>query len=431
MNFRTTYHFVLSISFLLFSIQSIFSQDTNVPGNLILTGSNGWIFHTPETRGRTDLYMAPLKSDGSGSDWAKQTIFKSNGNTVFNGGISINGVNETPSVNGFRNRISLGGIHAAIVFNSGSTKELMFGFHDDGNFYWGTGRSATKPDYYSMSLNGNTGDLNVRGKVVNSGPDFILGTGDNREQGSKKSNRALVHVGNDELHVNYNGDFEGGTVIGPGGFLLQSDQLLDGTWRQTHFNWQGHSLIFGTKPNTYAHNVIELKPGGSDRGSLLSAFKMHHANSKTSHDLRVNIDSRTNHPTYFDVGNVGIGTRDPKNKLSVNGTIWAKEVKVSLTDAADWVFEADYKLQPLAEVEAFIKRNKHLPEMPSADEFRANDMKVSEMSNKLLQKVEELTLYTIAQEKQLDNQASINQQLQAANKALKQRLEKLEALLLK
>ncbi len=114
-------------------------------------------------------------------------------------------------------------------------------------------------------------------------------------------------------------------------------------------------------------------------------------------------------------GNVGIGTSNPKNKLSVNGTIWAKEVKVSLTDAADWVFEADYKLQPLAEVEAFIKRNKHLPEMPSADEFRANDMKVSEMTNKLLQKIEELTLYAIEQNKQ--------------NEILKNRLEKLEQLI--
>ena len=103
-------------------------------------------------------------------------------------------------------------------------------------------------------------------------------------------------------------------------------------------------------------------------------------------------------------GRVGIGTNDPKNELSVNGTIWAKEVKVSLNDAADWVFEADYKLKTLAEVEAFIKRNKHLPEMPSADEFRANDIKVSEMTNKLLQKIEELTLYTIEQDKKLKEQ---------------------------
>jgi hypothetical protein len=101
-------------------------------------------------------------------------------------------------------------------------------------------------------------------------------------------------------------------------------------------------------------------------------------------------------------GNVGIGTTDPKNKLSVNGTIWAKEVKVSLTDAADWVFDTNYKLKPLAEVEKYIIENKHLPEVPSAEEFRQNDMNVSEMSNKLLQKIEELTLYAIKQNKVIE-----------------------------
>ena len=121
-------------------------------------------------------------------------------------------------------------------------------------------------------------------------------------------------------------------------------------------------------------------------------------------------------------GDVGIGTNNPKNKLSVNGTIWAREVVVSLTDGADWVFEDDYKLKTLAEVEAFIKRNKHLPEIPSADDFRANDMKISEMTNKLLQKIEELTLYTIDQEKQLESQKNKNKELEA-------RLTKLEALL--
>ena len=103
-------------------------------------------------------------------------------------------------------------------------------------------------------------------------------------------------------------------------------------------------------------------------------------------------------------GNIGIGTnRNPQNKLSVQGTIWAREVKVSLTDGADWVFEDDYNLRSLTEVETYIKENKHLPEIPSAEEFRNNDMKVSEMTNKLLQKIEELTLYTIAQEKEIQD----------------------------
>ncbi len=131
-------------------------------------------------------------------------------------------------------------------------------------------------------------------------------------------------------------------------------------------------------------------------------------------------------------GNVGIGTTDPKNKLSVNGTVWAKEVKVTLTDAADWVFEEDYELRPLSEVAHFIQENKHLPEIPSAEEFRKNDLKVSEMTNKLLQKIEELTLYTIAQEKQLvaqSTQLQVQKKKLAEMETLKLRMATLEALI--
>ena len=109
-------------------------------------------------------------------------------------------------------------------------------------------------------------------------------------------------------------------------------------------------------------------------------------------------------------GNVGIGTTSPQNKLSVEGTI-SKEVKVSLTDAADWVFEDDYELRSLEEVESFVKTNKHLPDIPSADEFRENDLSLGEMNNKLLQKIEELTLYLIDQNKRLDTQQKEIQEL--------------------
>lgn len=115
-------------------------------------------------------------------------------------------------------------------------------------------------------------------------------------------------------------------------------------------------------------------------------------------------------------GNVGIGTTDPKNKLSVNGTIWAKEVKVSLSDGADWVFEDDYELRSLEEVEEFVTENKHLPEIPSAENMRIYDLSLGEMNNKLLQKIEELTLYMIDLNKQV-------KELKAENHELKSKTE--------
>jgi hypothetical protein len=97
-------------------------------------------------------------------------------------------------------------------------------------------------------------------------------------------------------------------------------------------------------------------------------------------------------------GNVGIGISNPKNKLDVNGEIRAKEVKIE-TDWADFVFNEDYRLKPLSEVNRFIQENKHLPEIPSATEVRESEgVNLGEMQVKLLQKIEELTLYLIQQE---------------------------------
>ncbi|MDN5215680.1 hypothetical protein QQ020_26620 [Fulvivirgaceae bacterium BMA12] len=101
-------------------------------------------------------------------------------------------------------------------------------------------------------------------------------------------------------------------------------------------------------------------------------------------------------------GNVGIGTKTTSSyKLSVNGNIRAKEVKVE-TGWSDFVFEDDYELITLAELEAFIKANKHLPEIPSAEEVAENGVSLGEMDSKLLQKIEELTLYIIDQQKEIE-----------------------------
>ena len=98
-------------------------------------------------------------------------------------------------------------------------------------------------------------------------------------------------------------------------------------------------------------------------------------------------------------GNVGIGTMNPDTKLTVNGTIHATEVIVDLNIPADYVFKSSYKLMPLHEVEQYVKTNSHLPGIPSATEITKNGLSMGEMQNKLLQKVEELTLYVIQQDK--------------------------------
>lgn len=98
-------------------------------------------------------------------------------------------------------------------------------------------------------------------------------------------------------------------------------------------------------------------------------------------------------------GNIGIGTEAPQAKLDVRGTISAEEVRVQVLNGADHVFKNDYGLRPLSEVEAFVKENKHLPEIQSEKQMQDEGLNMNEFQIKLLQKIEELTLYVIKQDK--------------------------------
>ena len=111
-------------------------------------------------------------------------------------------------------------------------------------------------------------------------------------------------------------------------------------------------------------------------------------------------------------GKVAIGKSAPQFELDVLGTIRADEVRVN-QEGADFVFEDDYDLMTLPEVEEAIRANRHLPGIPSAKEMSEHGVDVAVMQNQLLQKVEELTLYLI--------------QLQKENRALAARVDAMTA----
>jgi hypothetical protein len=102
-------------------------------------------------------------------------------------------------------------------------------------------------------------------------------------------------------------------------------------------------------------------------------------------------------------GNVEIGLSQStlKKRLRVNGTIIANEVQVKSNVWADYVFKDNYNLPSLNEVKLHIKENKHLPGIPSETEVKENGVNVGEMQIKLLQKIEELTLYVIQQNEEI------------------------------
>ncbi len=124
--------------------------------------------------------------------------------------------------------------------------------------------------------------------------------------------------------------------------------------------------------------------------------------TESEHDLRFMAGYAKYAMTIKTNGNVGIGTYNPVSKLTVAGDIRAREIKVEANAGADFVFAPDYRLRTLTEVEQFITANKHLPDIAPADSMVQNGVNTGEMQIQLLQKIEELTLYVIEQEKRND-----------------------------
>ena len=191
-------------------------------------------------------------------------------------------------------------------------------------------------------------------------------------------------------------------------------------------DFEKKALVFGVtgvQPSPPASKWgIERVGAGSEHG--LNFWKYgYYAPAKDGDDTR-GMEYRT--VMFFDDSdNVGIGTDKPQAKLDVNGTfkaqsanitgkltankirvenmLSAKEIKVELANPwPDYVFGKDYNLMPLQELEQFVNKNQHLPNVPTATSVEANGVNVGEMNAILLQKMEEMTLYIIALQKQID-----------------------------
>lgn len=118
------------------------------------------------------------------------------------------------------------------------------------------------------------------------------------------------------------------------------------------------------------------------------------------------------------------GAQKIKGNLTVAGTINAKEIRVNVNAGADYVFHPDYNLKSLSELKTFVEENKHLPDIPSEKEMQEKGVNVNEFYIKLIQKIEELTLYTIKQQEMMVNQQTmINNQQKEINQ-LKSEIKK-------
>ena len=139
-----------------------------------------------------------------------------------------------------------------------------------------------------------------------------------------------------------------------------------------------------------------------DPGNMLFAMGIDVSDVRKFKIGQGSVPGSTNQFVLQSDGKIGIGTNRPTALLTVAGKIFARDIEVGVRAGADFVFEEDYRLRDLEELEAYVKANKHLPEIAPAAQMRQEGMNVSTLTVQLLQKVEELTLYTIQQEKKID-----------------------------
>ncbi|WP_338195628.1 hypothetical protein [Flagellimonas marinaquae] len=214
-----------------------------------------------------------------------------------------------------------------------------------------------------------------------------------------------------------------------------------GTINATNFLVNGSPLSSGSSPWTTSGNDISYATGNVGIGTAASGYALDVAGTINATNFLVNgapLSSGSSPWTTsgndisYATGNVGIGTSNTQGYMfAVAGSMVAESVKVELEgNWPDFVFEKNYTLLSLKEVEAFINKNGHLPNVPSAEEIKNNGIDLGEMDATLLQKIEELTLHSIQQQKEIESLKEINQKLSDQNKVLlllQERLAKLES----
>jgi hypothetical protein len=168
-----------------------------------------------------------------------------------------------------------------------------------------------------------------------------------------------------------------------------------------------NSVIFlgAGDPGQGSHFFISNDWGGSDTGRLSLGYNQPGLG--------------TEHLIITTVGNVGIGTTSPQGRLHVNGDLHVTGgsifVNSTRMNVPDYVFAADYPLLSLDELRAYLAAEKHLPNVPSAKTIQQGDLDMIEFQMKLLEKIEELTLYTLAQDEQIKAQQAQLELIQQQN----------------
>ena len=278
---------------------------------------------------------------------------------------------------------------------------------------------------------------NYSQKMMTMAADGNLGIGVTNPT-SKLEVRGVIKTSNsDDRYVNLltSGDGNSYMNIVGGSASSRFGFQIDGSSKMSIM--KNGSVGIGTSTpvaNTKLTVVGHVNIGGSENYRLRSRHidGKHYSNSglddlylnyNTGKHVRVGFGGQNSN--LYVSGRVGIGTNNPDADLTVKGKIHTQEVKVDLNGAVapDYVFLKDYDLKTINEVENYIEKEGHLPNIPSAKEMEQNGIELKTMNLKLLEKIEELTLYMIEQNKKTELLRQEIVLLKEKNKELEEKIK--------
>ncbi|MEP5338787.1 MAG: hypothetical protein ABJL44_19115 [Algibacter sp.] len=350
----------------------------SISGNIVIDRPyKQFLFHVKGISGADRLYIAP-KNNGSW-DWAKQLEYKDNGDFIVNGnvGVSTNTPSEKLQVTG-----NISSYEGDIYLNNSTANQ-----EDSGAIRWN--------EYGENSINKSGAFIKYNGS------DNYLQFMTNTETTDFEHLR-IYRGGNLSLQPN-SGNVGIGTNDPKAKLDIVKNSSTDAVGlRLTNSGWSSNmstSLEFktGSYKTVATSKISSIMNGSGNAGDRLGFFVQDNST------INPNNNPLVEKLSLLPNGDVGIGTTNPDAKLAVKGDIHTQEVKVDLLGAVmpDYVFYKDYKLKTLTEVEQYINEKGHLPNIPSAKDAETNGLLLKEMNLKLLEKIEELTLYTIQQEKEI------------------------------
>ena len=414
----------------------IFSAGKTVPGSLnkrLFTmhdlsmsspyNYNAVLFHMRDRAGKERFSVQLYEGYGSSlelKDHNQSELFKVSGNSD-EAYLQMPKPNSKIIIGGFSNN-PIVGTHKFVVTGSSLIQGNII---TDSSIGIGTGVTTPSAKLHIVDQ-GTSGEttLQLNNRIKFKG-DGVVEWGASSNQGilSWDTGRAIIGAkeGQDlSLYANYSEKMR----------INQNGNIGIGTTTPNEKLQIGNSYTF----HDGGHKVLGFMYGASGETDLSS--------TKYAAEIRFDPDlgnlrlgtssSLTNTPTSHLIitkdGYVGIGTTDTKGfKLGVKGKIAATEVKIATYSNwwPDFVFKSNYSLPTLKEVEQHIKEKGHLKDIPSAEEVKKDGFFLGEMDSKLLKKIEELTLYTIEQQKEIEILKKENKELQSLSK----RLAKIELLL--